>query len=129
MIKCPKCLEKKSEYLKSGYCQECKKEVNAKYYRENRQAQYDRNKINREKYKKEIKDYKAERGCFCCEEKEPCCLDFHHINGKKEHNISKMSVSFGREKVFAEIAKCAVVCANCHRKIHAGIIQLEDNDV
>jgi predicted HNH restriction endonuclease len=25
-----------------------------------------------------------------------------------------------------EIEKCVCVCANCHRKIHAGIINLED---
>ena len=30
------------------------------------------------------------------------------------------------ETLLKEIEKCVCVCANCHRKIHAGIINLED---
>lgn len=46
----------------------------------------------------------------------PVCMDFDHVNGVKE---SALSVLVGRgatnERLMREIAKCELVCANCHR--------------
>ena len=41
-------------------------------------------------------------------------MDFDHIRGKKLKGISQMGTA-GRSLLLAEIAKCDVVCANCHR--------------
>lgn len=41
------------------------------------------------------------------------CMDFDHVRGVKEFNISLGGMSFSRVK--KEIEKCDVVCANCHR--------------
>lgn len=39
-----------------------------------------------------------------------------HVRGDKVGNVSwLMNRSQGRDKVLAEIAKCDLVCANCHR--------------
>ena len=57
-----------------------------------------------------------------CDEKDICCLDFHHIDTTiKEEGISKM-VRSGRSyaNIEQELKKCDVVCSNCHRKLHAG---------
>lgn len=46
----------------------------------------------------------------------PPVMEFDHVRGKKTMNVSEMlsgSLSLGR--VLAEIAKCEVRCANCHR--------------
>lgn len=58
-------------------------------------------------------------GCGRCGEKDPACLDFHHRNGKadKEGHIGEFR-KFGTQRLLAEIAKCDVLCANCHRKYH-----------
>lgn len=42
-------------------------------------------------------------------------MDFDHVRGRKVVQITDMW-SWGREKVLAELAKCELVCANCHRK-------------
>lgn len=63
---------------------------------------------------------KAERGCRDCGESHPACLDFHHRN-KTEKTVavgSLVSRTTKMEKLLAEIAKCDVVCSNCHRKHH-----------
>jgi hypothetical protein len=63
-------------------------------------------------------------GCAICGEKEPCCLDFHHLRDKEF--VVSAGVDVSKERLFDEIDKCVVLCANCHRKLHAGIISLED---
>ena len=64
--------------------------------------------------------------CLICGEKEPICLDFHHINPEEKSFTIAKHQSSGKEKLLAEIKKCVCLCSNCHRKVHAGIINLED---
>jgi hypothetical protein len=43
-------------------------------------------------------------------------MDFDHRDGEvKLFDVSKGMLSLGRAKVLAEIAKCDIICANCHR--------------
>ncbi len=44
----------------------------------------------------------------------PEAMDFDHL-GDKTLEISRLIVDAGTETLLAEIAKCEVVCANCHR--------------
>lgn len=49
------------------------------------------------------------------------CFDFHHRGKGKEMNISKVSrlvTPYNNEAIFIELAKCVVLCANCHRSHH-----------
>ena len=60
---------------------------------------------------------KRDTPCADCGKKKPLiAVDFDHVDGSKEHNISAM-VHAGRslEAIKREIAKCEVVCACCHR--------------
>ena len=67
-----------------------------------------------------LNDYKRERGCSNCAESDPACLDFHHLDEhEKEMNVSKMVTNgYGKFRLEKEVAKCDVLCANCHRKEH-----------
>jgi hypothetical protein len=58
--------------------------------------------------------------CRKCGEDHPACLDFHHRDpSTKLFNISRAVLSqMSKVKILAEIAKCDVLCANCHRKAH-----------
>lgn len=71
-----------------------------------------------EKKKQILLDARAS-GCIKCGEKHPACLDFHHRDGlaNKLGDIATMR-RFGMKRLRAEIAKCDVLCANCHRKHH-----------
>lgn len=67
--------------------------------------------------KKLVDDIKLEAGCMDCGVKDyiPEVYDFDHRPGEeKVGNIASMKVG-NMEKLLAEIAKCDVVCANCHR--------------
>ncbi len=53
-------------------------------------------------------------------------LDLHHVDAsQKEFGISSRGLTRSWTKVKAEADKCILVCANCHREIHAGLIQVQ----
>jgi hypothetical protein len=61
-------------------------------------------------------------GCSLCVEREPACLDFHHVRGSKDFSLGDvMRGRYSARRIEAELAKCVVLCANCHRKVHAGL--------
>jgi len=58
---------------------------------------------------------KQELGCIDCGyDANPVALDFDHINGDKLFNIGE-SGTFSIRRLQAELDKCVVRCANCHR--------------
>lgn len=66
------------------------------------------------------REYKSQFGCLYCSEHDHACLDLHHRDGAdKVAAVSALiSRGFHIRGVIAEIRKCDVVCANCHRKLH-----------
>lgn len=64
------------------------------------------------------------KGCMLCDEKELCCLDFHHIDSStKLYLVSNIWGAVDPNILIQEIEKCIVVCKNCHAKIHSGKIR------
>lgn len=52
-------------------------------------------------------------------------LDFHHRNPEeKESSLSDLSKGYDLTKFNEELAKCDLLCANCHREFH----YLHDNE-
>lgn len=86
-------------------------------------AHYERNKAayiaKARKWEATIKSFilEAKRApCVDCDGSfAPCVMDFDHLPGnEKEFGVAE-GRSQGIERVKAEIAKCDLVCANCHR--------------
>lgn len=85
-------------------CKECRKDAVIDIRR--------RNKIRLVKYK----GGKCER---CGYDKCIDALEFHHLNpNEKDFGLSCNS-TVSLEKLKSEVDKCIMVCANCHREIHA----------
>ncbi len=63
--------------------------------------------------------YKLAHPC-ACGEAHPACLDFHHRDRtQKRDGISKAITSgWSLKRLIEEIAKCDLICSNCHRKLH-----------
>lgn len=62
--------------------------------------------------------YKAQQGCVDCGETDPIVLEFDHRDpASKERDISAMlHRGMKLDRIMIEVAKCNVMCANCHRR-------------
>ncbi len=75
-----------------------------------------------------FRDYKRTCSCSICGESRPACLTFHHRDpSDKLLEVSILVTRHNkRERVLAEIAKCDVMCANCHADLHFSHLYEED---
>lgn len=103
---------------------ECKRHGNTEFYLTSQQkwvCKKCRSQFTiayRQKVKLKCIEYKGGKCERCGYNKCVYALDFHHLNLKeKDFNISKKSY-LSWDKIKAELDKCILVCANCHREIH-----------
>ncbi len=79
----------------------------------------------RRKLKQLVVEYKGGKCILCGYNKSMWVLELHHVDSStKEFNMSVRGLTRSWEKIKAEADKCILVCANCHREVHAGITQL-----
>lgn len=76
---------------------------------------------NFQKKKKWIDEIKTAKGYLKCGETHPACLDFHHRDPTQKLFRVSQAKHFSekrRNEVLEEMAKCDLLCSNCHRKLH-----------
>ena len=102
------------------WCRDCFAEANARNYIANRERErariYKYIANRRAEVGQKIIDYLREHPCVDCGERDIVVLEFDHI-GDKVADVSAYAGG-GRTwaRVRAEIEKCEVRCANCHRR-------------
>lgn len=69
-----------------------------------------------------FKEQKTTLACNRCAENHPACLQFHHKDpGEKTVNLGRaVARGWGPARILEEMAKCEILCANCHAKEHLG---------
>ena len=78
----------------------------------------------------EFRALKAKLKCNRCPENHIACLEFHHIDPtEKEGNIGQICRNYSTKRLLKEIEKCEILCANCHRKEHYKLIEIENADI
>lgn len=148
---CVKCSTEKelSEFPSKGaVCKPCKRLIDKLYRDTNKESIAKANKSWRERNQEAVKSARIERASFRKERKLAnkiairelaggCCkvcgynkcgdaLEFHHIDPtKKLFRISAAVSESITPRLLEEINKCILLCSNCHREYHAGLIQLE----
>ena len=60
-------------------------------------------------------EYFATHVCVDCGEPDPVILEFDHLRDKS-FDVAQALPYRSWKSILAEIAKCEVVCANCHRR-------------
>lgn len=96
--------------------QEKRKRIMRESYYRHRDRRIKEVKERELKLKQFLSQYKAFKGCFHCGIHEPLVLEFHHVRPEEKVNAVSRLIKRGSFKILEdEIAKCIVLCANCHR--------------
>lgn len=107
-------------------CKACRRKYSKNHYQRNREYYSSRNKVRKDEWRAWWVEYRRTLKCSMCPETHIACLDFHHRDPrKKEGNLSVVAGSgaWSKERILKEVAKCDVVCSNCHRKLHySGVV-------
>lgn len=68
--------------------------------------------------------------CGCCDyDKCIAALELHHLDpSEKEFPTGGMIASpMSWDRIVAELRKCVMLCANCHREVHAGVRDIPED--
>jgi hypothetical protein len=99
----PRRTEKGKSHLLRSPCKECDKQ---------------RKRDNMEKNRKIVSDHIDNNPCVVCGESLVPTLDFHHKDPTTKKFTVSDALAYSEKTLRAEIAKCDVLCSNCHRMHH-----------
>jgi len=110
---------RRAKNQRHNYCRPCHSDYHREHYLANKQRYVDQAAASRKKLRHErtafLLEYFAEHPCVDCGETDPIVLEFDHLRDKA-FDIGKGLPERAWASVLAEIEKCEVVCANCHRR-------------
>jgi hypothetical protein len=95
---------------------EKRREYQRNYQKNNRKILYAKQRERHSRQKEFIRKLK-DVPCADCGLRYPhYVMDFDHITGEKKYNLSRlMKVTASWKTIKEEVAKCEIVCSNCHR--------------
>ena len=111
----------KSKGLLHSQCKDCQKAQEKIHYQESKERQESVRLTAEFQKERNILLVEKARQCGCkkCGETRSYVLDFHHRNPNEKSNVlAHMIKSSSEANVIAELEKCDVLCANCHREFH-----------
>jgi len=110
---------RKAKGQRHNYCRPCHSAYHREHYLANKQRYIDQAAQSKKKVRLEqttrLLDYFKEHPCTDCGQTDPVVLEFDHLRDKS-FAIGTALTRYGWDKIVAEIEKCEVVCANCHRR-------------
>lgn len=109
----------KDRGIRNTKCKCCQSQVSKQHYQRHKHSyivrSHARDEIVLRENRCKLAEYLACRPCVDCGVTDIRVLEFDHVRGEKYENISRMIQSSSWKAIEAEIAKCEVRCANCHR--------------
>ena len=101
------------------YCRPCRSAYGKEHYAANRARYIEQARLQNERLLLErtkfLLEYFREHPCVDCRERDPVVLEFDHLRDKC-FCIGEGLSHRNWQSILDEIAKCEVVCANCHRR-------------
>lgn len=120
----------KANKIYQPFCRACSRAAAKQSYQTNRQHYLSKTKERSKSQEIKYNTWKQTLSCSICDENHSWCIDFHHINSStKDGTVSSFARRAGGRKFVEELEKCLIVCSNCHRKIHAGSIMIQESHV
>jgi hypothetical protein len=105
---------------RQAWCRVCMTDYKHDWYLRNRDHQIAQVRMNHERTTRENQDrawtYLGQHPCVDCGEPDPVVLQFDHRRNKRNNVSTMLRSGFAWAEIQAEIDKCDVRCANCHRR-------------
>lgn len=121
---CSKCKERKQFRMRTGgksvqaYCIDCTREYHRQNYWKHRKEhnirRYKNTKAKRRELLEWIHKLKNKPCADCSGSFHPVAMGFDHLRDKSFDVSHMVSGAFSKKRILIEIAKCELVCANCH---------------
>ena len=106
--------------VRDTYCRPCRKAYGREHYLANRQRYIDQSAAVKHRLRAErtrlLLALFETNPCVDCGERDPVVLEFDHVRETKAFDIGTKLLTQPWAAILAEIEKCDVVCANCHRR-------------
>lgn len=123
---CTKCKAQKpaTEFNKrarnklSSWCRACAVDNSKRWAKENPDRFYKTHRAGKDEIKRWFNTEVKVGPCTDCKGVfPPCCMDYDHRDGSVKHkNVATLvGEGYSRKSILEEVAKCDLVCANCHR--------------
>lgn len=110
--------QKRSQRTHENVCKPCDAKEYKKWVSKNRDRFNAGQQQRRTERKLRAIDYLGGK-CSKCGGKFPSCVyDFHHRDPEEKDRSPGLMMSLSDSKLFAELDKCVLLCANCHRIEH-----------
>ncbi len=109
---------------RQSWCTSCFRERDKASYAKSSslRARIRRNhETRRELIRRMLWEYLLSHPCECGE-RDPVVLEFHHHGEKEKEIANALRDSWSWPRIEAEISKCRVMCANCHKRLTAKAI-------
>ena len=101
-------------------CKVCQHRLDRSWYERNKKLRRSYEKVRRAKLARGKEDrfleYLQGKSCADCGNSDQRVLEFDHVRSRKVCGVPRMIVQgYGWKNIAKEIAKCDLVCCNCHR--------------
>jgi hypothetical protein len=110
---------RKGRGQRDSFCRPCRSAYGKEHYAANRQRYIDQARVVKQRVALErtryLIEYFVAHPCVDCGDTDPVVLEFDHLRDKCFDIGQKLAVRRWTS-ILAEIEKCEVVCANCHRR-------------
>src|SRR5574343_932184 len=103
---------------KDGRCDECRGchgGYNNDHYANNKAYYIEKAMLHRQRMRAFVASLKTGPCVDCGQTFPPCAMDFDHVRGAKVLGVANLVALGSKDRILAEIAKCDLVCACCHR--------------
>ena len=104
---------------RDSFCRPCRKAYGREHYLANRERYIEQARLQTARLQLErtrfLLDFFVTHPCIDCGETDPVVLEFDHLRDKA-FNIGEALSRRSWQAILDEMAKCEVVCANCHRR-------------
>jgi hypothetical protein len=112
-------LEAKEKGQRDTMCRPCRPAHKSEHYRANKvhyvaQAAESKRRLRLTRTRW-LREYFESHPCVDCGESDPVVLEFDHLRDKS-FDVAQALPYRNWSSILAEIEKCEVVCANCHRR-------------